>query len=1003
MHCLILAMLLLAVALPASANQPVLSTLDLRTYQAIHIASHSSDDHQMAQVLRHELAALYDINLPIHKGLPEKHGRVILVGRAIVSEMGLIDSAEFDTVKWDGYLIKSNPDRIIIAGYAPQGTIYGTYAFLKQIGLAHYPWHFGGVLKRYTPLPNANIPAFSMAEKPFFELRDVLGQYGGGRFGATIRKYALGELKWARNLPALQESGYIGWDHSAGYLAPIKTHIDSHPEYYPTFHGVTIPASTPTMQVGICACHPALEAITIDNALAWMARQPTRRLFAISDGDREGWHCPSCAATDPSPDYYTDRNLRWVNAVARAVRDQYPDNQVFTLAYLGTVKPPVETGLEPNALVFYAPWYWTSRATSSVGFDHPLNVIAMEELIAWTRLFPGQIGVYDYTGPWVYGAAERIKLYAQHGIRWVYMNQPQGNLLHWVASQLLWDPGLDVEVLIAEFINAFYGPAADAMHAYYARRHDTMQQKSLTTFYSPALFQDQAFLDEARQLLRLAAQRAAGTDIRTETRILEGIAEQLDWVLQAEMAMQVETERLRSDFELLLQWHERIWEYCDQFDCGSHQWHLQTKAFEKSLTRLGLPQVAIASRSKSDRAQALDKTRQHVNQFLRDRTSAKNAQTASTPARYEQAFAGSDEAQHWQAWASDAHHAIAIEEQSFVGLHGDTLSGVSASLPLSQLPLSKRGRVPVHTGHFRLWRGFDPALDTRGQRYVSLHLHASHAVPITVYINERPAFRSDFKLVPGEQIIRLDWTNFAPRNSAASNVKVPEKIESITLDIWPQDRFYPYPKTRDTALMLLGIRLESALPTPENLPYRKKVIWMSHFRPNVRHGAGIGRASVGQTLSPYQGERFRSSTPHRILSPIAAIVTEPPNDPVHMETVASLQHRLKTAYGVELPVLWRSRPRAQSPLDNAIFLGPVAALAHDRVSLKDLDDIANRGFVIRARHGAIAIAGKTGQDTRQGISAYLKLHGIESQSQSTSGTFPEKKSSFLHELYLIEN
>ncbi len=197
-HRLILAMWLLAAATSATANQPAPPTVDLRRYQAIHIALHAPADRQMAQVLRHELAALYDIDLPIRKGLPEKHRRVILVGRAIVTEMGLIDTAELDTVKWDGFLIKANPHRIIIAGYAPQGTIYGVYAFLKQIGLAYYPWHFGGVLKRYTPFPDANIPAFSRAEKPFFELRDVLGQYGGGRFGATIRKYALGELTWAR-------------------------------------------------------------------------------------------------------------------------------------------------------------------------------------------------------------------------------------------------------------------------------------------------------------------------------------------------------------------------------------------------------------------------------------------------------------------------------------------------------------------------------------------------------------------------------------------------------------------------------------------------------------------------------------------------------------------------------------------------------------------------------------------------------------------------------------
>ena len=72
----------------------------------------------------------------------------------------------------------------------------------------------------------------------------------------------------------------------------------------------------------------------------------------------------------------------------------------------------------------------------------------------------------------------------------------------------------------------------------------------------------------------------------------------------------------------------------------------------------------------------------------------------------------------------------------------------------------------------------------------------------------------------------------------------------------------------------------------------------------------------------------------------------------------------------------------------------VAALAHDRVSFNDLDDIGERGFVVRARHGAIAISGRTWEKTQQGIGVYLARHGVGS---------PAKRSAFLHELYLIEN
>ena len=968
-------------------------TLDLHAYTAIYVAPLDSDvAYRMARVLQAEFAALYDVHLDIFKTLPQKQHRAILIGRAIVDQLGLIEASAFDAVKWDGYLIQARPHQVIIAGYAPPGTIYGVYAFLKQLGLSHYPWHFGGVMKRYTPLPKAQLAEFSVADKPFFELRDVLGQYDRGRFGSTMRQYTLGELKWARTQPLFKGGGYMGWDHTAGYLVPIQAHLGTHPEFYPMKHGTRIPPTTPTMQVGLCACHPEIEAISIQNALAWMQRQPTRRLFAITDGDQAGWRCPSCAQSDPAPHYYTDRNLRWVNAVARAIRQPYPDNRVLTLAYLDTVKPPLEAGLEPNALVFYAPWHWTSRATSSVGFDHPLNVTAMEEFIAWTRLFPGQIGVYDYTGPWVYGAAERIKLYAKHDVRWVYMNRARGNLLHWVASQLLWDPSLDVEALIAEFIHAFYGPAADVMQRYYRLRRDTMQRHTLTTFISTAVLQDSAFLEPARGLLRLAHQRLRDADIRTRMRGLEGLTDQLYWVLHAEIGMQAEVEPLRHDFELYLNWHEALWDDCDQLSCTPHQWAMRTRQFERRLQHLGLPQVVITSPAKADRTWALEQVKRYVEPYLQSLRRSTSSPETKKPARIVLSFTQPDEMKRWQAWSSEAHLTPTLTVKSIMGLHGEALVGVGATLALSQLPKTQRGRHAPTKGRFRLQRRFEPPLNGRHQRYISLHLHVSQPAPVTLFINENPALRSDLNLSAGEQIVRIDLNHFSrPHQPLADGLN----IESITLDVWPQNRFYPYPETRDTDLLLSRLTLETTTPSPQVLPHRGQVIWMSHFRPNLRHRTGGQPQADGLRDMPRsQPERFRSSTPHRILSPIAAIVTEPSHDPVQAQAVTRLQRRLHHAYGVTLPVLRRSR--RQPRLDNAWFLGPVAALAADRISFNDLDDISQGGFVIRARHGAIAIAGQTWADTQQGLSRYLHLHGIGAQTKHA------KKSPFLHELYLID-
>lgn len=998
--CAFLSVIAIFCDLPACAlsPNPKPPVIDLRTYIAIHVAAiDGGADYRMARVLRNELQRLYGINLPIRTEAPEPHHRVILVGRAIVAELGLLPAARFEPLKWDGYLIEAMPNRIVIAGDAPQGTVYGTYAFLRKVGLTFYPWHFGKGLRRYDPVVEGRLPAFAITDKPFFELRDVLGHRGKGRFGSTIRAHTLGELKWAQEQPELKSGGYLGWDHTAGYLAPIKTYLASHPEFYPMQKGRTIPRSTPTMRVGICACHNALEAITINNALAWMNRQPSRRFFGITDGDQAGWRCPSCAATDPSPDYYTDRNLRWVNAVARAVRSRHPDKRVFTLAYLGTVKPPIEAGLEPNAMVLYAPWYWTSRATSAVGFDHPINIIAMEEFMAWTRLFPGQIGVYDYPGDWVYGTAERIQFYAKHGIRWVYMNGPRGDLLHWVASQLLWDPTRDVDDLVTAFVKAFYGPAADVMQAYYTLRRDTLRKRALTSFSSLAFLQDDEFINQGRRLLRLAIAQAEGTAAPTQARIYEGVIDQLDTVIRAEMAMQTDAETLRSDFEFFLQSHATLWSLCDQLNCSDRQWVMRTRSFSKKLKRLGLPPIEFALTSKADRQSALDRALSMFTRMIQNRVSASAQSTPNPSARRAFTFASPDETLAWQAWMSDKPLSRFVKSHSIDGLNGETLNGAGATLTLSQLPMADRGRLRVHAGQFRLRRRFEPALDGQGQRYLSLHLRVSHAVPITIYLNEKRALRSDVRLHAGEQIVRIDLHNFARRGHQTLDMS---KIDTLTLDIWPQNLFYPYPETQDTDLLLLGLYLDHRPPAPQVLPYRGRVIWMSHFRPNVPHAqTGVESTDTGLHYLPgSRQERFRSSTPHRLLSPIAAIVTAPMNQVLQTETVSHLQRHLEVAYGVKLPV--RGPRRGPGPMSNAIYLGPVAALAQNRSHWKALDEVAQGEFVIRARKGAIAVSGHTWKDTRKGVNTYLHRHGIGAQFQPPPPVSPIARSPFLHELYL---
>ncbi len=342
----------------------------LNTFDRIHLPTEPlATESSMADVLQTHLRALYGIELTIAIGQPDEKQRAILLGRRIAVATGAITEEELDAVKYDGYVIKCSSDRIALAGYAPQGTIYATYALLRRLGLRLYPWRNFGAVEVHRPFEHGKLAPFTVASKPFFSRRDLLGYLDQGRWGASLREYSLGEFRFVQDHEYFKGKGWLGGDHTAAYLVPMAKYYDSHPEYFALKNGKRIPKETENARVALCLSNPDVHRIAADRAIDWMGIQDQRRFFHVTDGDTRPCQCPQCLAMDPKPGSCTDRYLKWVNSVARAVKGQYPDNVVLALAYSGSTQPPITAKPEPNVVVMYCPWYWNSRTTSAVSWD----------------------------------------------------------------------------------------------------------------------------------------------------------------------------------------------------------------------------------------------------------------------------------------------------------------------------------------------------------------------------------------------------------------------------------------------------------------------------------------------------------------------------------------------------------------------------------------------------------------------------------------------------------
>lgn len=545
----------------AAAPEPRAGDVHLERLGRIHVpAEPDSAEAEAARVLQEKLETYYNLELDITEGTPGPDIPAILVGRAAI-DAGMIAPTELDAVKHDGYVLRGAGNRLALAGYARQGTVYAAWALLRHLGLRLYPWANGaddGAVEVFEPVAREVVPPFEVSRKPFFEHRDLRTHLDRGRWGGAIREYTLGDPSQAANQDLFGRDGrqrkpgytkykfdrgdWTDWFHTAAYLIPRDIYYETDPEYFAIHDGQRIPPSR-YARSQICTSHPDVVRISIERALEWMDIQKDRRFFCVASADTRMCQCDTCLKADPLPGQCTDRMLIWVNAIARAAKARHPDKVILTGTYIETVKPPLRVKPESNVVLMYCPWFWDSRATSDVSLASPLNITAMKELMAWCMRFPGQVGAYDYPGACVHGTANRVKLCAKHGVRVIYFNGPRGDLLQWINSQLIWDPFLDPETLQDEYVQAFYGPAAEPMGEYLRLRREAIEEHAVhgrAIFYRGRALPGAVgseYVYRARDLLRSATgqvwRRRPNTDPKTQVRILGGVLEGTQELLRA--------------------------------------------------------------------------------------------------------------------------------------------------------------------------------------------------------------------------------------------------------------------------------------------------------------------------------------------------------------------------------------------------------------------------------------------------------------------------------------
>lgn len=472
---------------------------------------------QAAKVLQDYVQRISGASLPILFDSVRQRAGDILIGNVARPELREVPKEKLDK---DGLLIKNTGNSLLITGGTDKGVLYGVYTFLeKYLGCRKYTAAATYVPKKSTivfgAINDMQLPAFSYRENFY---RD-----------ATDPEYQLWHKLDSHVGPGKSEWGY--WVHTFETLLSPLEYGEAHPEYFSYYdgkrHAGTIPSwdgagLQPESQ--LCLSNPEVLEIVCKNLQAAITKNPEALYWSVSQNDNVNYcRCDNCAALDkqyaayaPEEKMYSTHGgskyvalgmgsiLTFVNKVA----ERFPDKIISTLAYQHSRVPPKGIVPRKNVNIMLCSIESPRNSTFEKG-----DTAFANDLKGWGKL-TNNIIIWDYVirfsnlfapFPNLRILQPNLKFMHDNGVSAVF---EQGNreiggeaaeLRAYLINKLLWNPNINVDEVMQDFLSGYYGNAAKPIKAYIDLLHDNNEAQSgykMSIFGKPVQ-EKETFLSES--------------------------------------------------------------------------------------------------------------------------------------------------------------------------------------------------------------------------------------------------------------------------------------------------------------------------------------------------------------------------------------------------------------------------------------------------------------------------------------------------------------------------
>lgn len=437
----------------------------------------TAQEEYAAREMRYHLELITGTEFPV---LTERAARgltPILVGKCRQTRR-LAPDIDFEGLGQEGIHIRTAGPALILAGNE-RGVLYAVYCFLEDnLGCRWFTpdcatWPRKGAI---------NVPELDRRYIPPLEFR--MGDYPVARNGGFAARLRLNGDNHGMSAEQGGTRGVMGLAHTFAALCPPERYFDTHPEYFSLVGG-----KRQSGYAQLCLTNPDVLRICTEGVRRWIREHPDKKVFSVSQNDTHNYcECENCKAVAEEEGSQAGPVVRFCNAIADDIKDDYPDVAIETLAYQYTRKPPKITKPRPNVII--------CLCSIECCFIHPLgtdpfNRSFAEDIRGWNRICD-RLWIWDYVINYAHSICPfpnlrvlkpNINFFINNGVKGIYEEScyfTKGSelqeLRNYIMAKTLWDPTYDTERAIAEFCAAYYGPAAPHVRRYINLIHDATQQ-----------------------------------------------------------------------------------------------------------------------------------------------------------------------------------------------------------------------------------------------------------------------------------------------------------------------------------------------------------------------------------------------------------------------------------------------------------------------------------------------------------------------------------------------